>query len=356
MTALQFRKIPLARDALMNEEIRVVLDHVFAETPLTADHTYAAISALMDGRCSEVEIAALLTALRVKGETVDEIVGAARAMRERATRIECTRTGLLDTCGTGGDQLHTFNISTATAIVAAAAGVSVAKHGNRGVSSSSGSSDVLQALGVNVQLAPEQVAACLDEVGIGFCFAPLLHGAMKHAAPVRKQLGFRTIFNLLGPLTNPAGAEHQLLGANSRETAKKLAYALAQLGRKRTLVVCGNDQLDEVSLWGETAVFDVSGDQVTETSWTCDTFGLPGCNVEQLQVDSPEASAAVIRAILSGQSGPARDIVLANTAAALIAAGHADDPQAAVQTAVETIDAGIAETLCQQLVEFTNAS
>ena len=202
----------------MSSAIQAAIDSAVTGNNLTADEMYAAVSELMDGQAAEVQIAALLTALRVKGETVDEIVGAARAMKERVTLIPANKTGLLDTCGTGGDELFTFNISTATAIVAAASGVPVAKHGNRSVSSSSGSADVLEALGVNVQLSPADVGHCIDHLGIGFCFAPLLHGAMKHAAPVRKQLGFRTIFNLLGPLTNPANAEYQLLGADRKST------------------------------------------------------------------------------------------------------------------------------------------
>jgi anthranilate phosphoribosyltransferase len=281
-------------------------------------------------------------------------VGAARARRGRATPIRTRRTGLLDTCGTGGDQLHTFNISTATALVAAAAGVPVAKHGNRSVSSCSGSADVLEALGVNVQLSPERVGACLDEVGIGFCFAPLLHGSMKHAAPVRKQLGFRTIFNLLGPLTNPAGAEYQLVGANCIENAEKLAPALAQLGRRHALVVCGAGALDEVSLWGETLVYEVAGGEVAAHRWTAATFGFPECDVSALRVRSPAESADVIRRILEGAAGPHREIVIVNAAAALIAAGRSEHPRDAAALAAEAIDSGNAAELCRRLVEFTN--
>lgn len=335
----------------MNEQLRKALARVLDGQDVPTDEMHGTVAALMDGQCSEVEIAALLTALRVKGESVDEIVGAARAMQERVTPIAGDCTDLLDTCGTGGDELHTFNISTATALVAAAAGVPVAKHGNRSVSSSSGSADVLEALGINIQLTPDQVARCLKELGIGFCFAPLLHGAMKHAAPVRKQLRFRTIFNLLGPLTNPARACYQLVGTNRRETAKKLANALAQLGRKRALVVCGADQLDEVSLWGTTSVFEVVGPTVSETEWTPETLGLPPARVESLQVKSAAESADVIRKVLSGESGPARDIVLANSAAALMAAERCKDPASGVATAAEAIDSGAAEQLCRRLAE-----
>ena len=339
----------------MPDELQNVLHQAVAGRDATADQMSAAVGAMMDGRAPEAIMAALLTALRMKGEAIEELVGAARAMRERATPIRTRRTGLLDTCGTGGDQLHTFNISTATAMVAASAGIPVAKHGNRSVSSCSGSADVLEALGVNLQLTPERVGACLDEVGIGFCFAPLLHGAMKHAAPVRKQLGFRTIFNLLGPLTNPAGAECQLVGANSPETAEKLARALAQLGRRRALVVCGAGSLDEVSLWGETVVFEVADGAVSGHRWTAAMFGFAECDVSALRVGSAAESAEVIRGVFAGEEqGPRREIVIVNTAAAVIAAGRADQPREAAALAAETIDSGRAESLCRTLVEFTN--
>ncbi|MCX7421185.1 MAG: anthranilate phosphoribosyltransferase [Planctomycetia bacterium] len=313
----------------------------------------AAVAAIMDGQCDEVSIAAFLTALRVKGESVDEIVGAARAMSERAERVPTERKGLLDTCGTGGDELRTLNISTATAIVAAACGVPVAKHGNRSVSSSSGSADVLEALGVNTQLTPAQVGRCIDEVGIGFCFAPVFHGAMRHAVPVRKALRFRTLFNLLGPLTNPAQAEFQLLGASRIAMAEKLAHASSKLGRSRVLVVCGNDQLDEVSLWGETTVFEVVGEQVSRLTWTAATFGFPECSVDQLRVSSSAESAARLKEVFDGVSGPARDIIAANVAAALIAASVETAPRNAAKRANQVITDGKAAELLNKFIEFT---
>ena len=339
----------------MHPAIDTVLNAIFEERLVSRPAAEAAFAALMDGACSEPEIAALLTGLRVAGETIEEIAGAASVMRQRATRIPCQSRGMLDTCGTGGDRLQTFNISTATAFVVAAAGVPVAKHGNRSVSSSSGSADVLEALGVNVQLSPEQVGKCIDTVGIGFCFAPLLHSAMKHVGPVRKALGFRTIFNLLGPLTNPAGAEFQLLGANRRHFAAKLAAALQQLGCRRAFVVCGNDELDEVSLWGETAVFDVSPAGVRECSWTAATFGLPECNVGDLKVQTAAESAARIRSIFGGERGPSRDIVIANAAAALLAAGKSDVPTEAAAQAAQAIDAGVAQGILERLIQATRA-
>jgi len=338
----------------MISEIQSAVNTVLGGRDLSADEMAAAVSAIMQGDAGDVAIAALLTALRMKGEAVSELVGAARAMRRHATPITCQCSGLLDTCGTGGDGLRTFNISTATALAAAAAGVPVAKHGNRSVSSSSGSADVLESLGVNIKLTPEQVAHCIKEVGIGFCFAPLVHGAMKYAAPVRKELGFRTIFNLLGPLTNPADAEFQLLGANRVEIARKLASALAELGRRRAVVVCGNDELDEVSLWGETAVFVVSEGRVVEETWTAESFHLATCRPQDLVVESSAQSAQVIREIFAGESGPARDIVLANTAAALIAAERAQTPAEGTLLAAKTIDSGSAAKLCKHLIAATN--
>lgn len=333
----------------MHSALEPVLNSIFEEQPVTRSVIETAFGAIMDGQCSEVEVASLLTALRAAGETVDQIAGVASVMRQRATRIPTTRTGLLDTCGTGGDKLHTFNISTATAFVVAAAGVPVAKHGNRGVSSSSGSADVLEALGVNVQLTPEQVGRCIERVGIGFCFAQLLHSAMKHVGPVRKQLGFRTIFNLLGPLTNPAGAEFQLLGANRRHFAAMLAAALHQLGIRRAFVVCGNNELDEVSLWGETAVFDVSSTGVAESVWTASTFGLSECRVDDLRVNGSAESANRIRRLLTGERGPARDIVVANAAAALVVSGHASSPLEGAALAAQAIDSGRAQQKLEHL-------
>lgn len=341
----------------MHPAISQAMEQIFRGESVSRQQTEGAFGALMDGECQDVEIAALLTGLRVRsgGEAVDEIAGAASMMRERATRIPCEATGTLDTCGTGGDGLHTFNISTATALVAAACGVPVAKHGNRSVSSSSGSADVLESLGVNLQLSPEQVGQCIDEVGIGFCFAPLLHSAMKHVVPVRKTLGFRTIFNLLGPLTNPAGAEFQLLGANRVSFAEKLATALSELGCSRALVVCGNDELDEISLWGTTAVFEVTTGSVARHEWSASDFGVPECSAADLTVSSADESAAVIRSILENESGPARDIVLANVGAALVAAGRASSPSEGVETAAANVADGKAAAILQRLAEFTQS-
>ena len=338
----------------MIEELKVAVTELLEGRHLPADAMKLAVSCLMDGRSSEAETAAFLTALRCRGESVGELVGAASAMRERATPIRCQATGLLDTCGTGGDLLHTFNISTAAALVAAAAGQPVAKHGNRSATTTTGSADVLEALGVNIQLSAEQVGQCIDEVGIGFCFAPLLHGAMKHVAPVRKQLGFRTIFNLLGPLTNPARATFQVIGTTRTAVAESMAQALHLLGTQRALVVCGNNELDEVSLWGDTAVFVVSRAGVTQETWNAAKLGLPECRVESLRVQSAAESADVIKRIFSGELGPARDILVANAAAALFAANRTSTIEAAVQIAQATIDSGAVKQLCEKLISWTN--
>ncbi len=338
----------------MQPEIQNVVEEALAGRPIDGDRLRSAFLTVMDGRCSPVEIAALLTALAAKGETADEVAGAAQAMRDRAARIHTHRTGLLDTCGTGGDRLHTFNISTAAALVVAAAGVPVAKHGNRGASSSSGSADVLEALGVNVSLTPEQVGRCIDDIGIGFCFARVVHTAMRHVAPVRSELAFRTIFNLLGPLTNPAGAEYQLIGASRNAIAEKLAHALARLGTSRALVVCGNDRLDEVALWGQTAVFDVRDGTVRRETWTAATCGLPECEVSALQVNGPRESAEVIRSILhTRRRGPQRDIVVANAAAALVAAGRAATPAEGASLAASVIDSHAAAATLEKLARWT---
>ncbi len=314
-----------------------------------------AIGVIMDGAAGEIEIASLLTALAARGETADELATVAGAMRQRMTRIPTTRQGLVDTCGTGGDGLHTFNISTATAIVVASAGVPVAKHGNRSVSSSSGSADVLEQLGVNINLTPEQVGRCLDEVGIGFCFARLLHSAMKHVAPVRAALGFRTIFNLVGPLTNPAEAGHQLLGANSIATAEKIAEALAQLGTKKSFVVCGANQIDEVALWNVTSAFEVKGNHVEHLCWNPSDFGLKECTPDELRVSSSAESADVIRNILDGAKGAARNIVVANAAAAFLVGGKVSTLHVGVDLAAMLLDKGLAKAKLEELANWTTA-
>lgn len=339
----------------MHDILKPALEALLQRRDLSDTECRDAIGAIMDGLCDPVDIAAFLTAMAAKGSVTAELVGAATAMRERATSISSHRRPLLDTCGTGGDQLHTFNISTAAALVAASCGMAVAKHGNRGVSSSSGSADVLEALGVNISLSAHDAGQCLDQVGLAFCFAPLIHGAMKYAAPVRRQLGFPTIFNLLGPLTNPAAAEFQLLGASSISRAELLANALSRLKIERAFVVCGNNELDEVSLWGTTTVFDVRADSVSRLEWTAADFGLSPCDVGSLRVKSAAESAKVLQNVLKGTTGPASDMVVANTAAALVVSGRADNLRAGVAVAVDAIQSGQSFALLEALIQKTRS-
>lgn len=319
------------------------------------DEMRAVIDLMMQGRCTEEEIALLLTGLAAKGETVDEVAGAAAALRQHMTPIRTSRTGVADTCGTGGGGSSTFNVSTTAAIVAAAAGVPVAKHGNRSVTSRSGSADVLAALGVNLEASREQVEACLNELGLCFCFAPLAHPAMRHVAPVRKKLGIRTIFNVLGPLANPAGASFQLLGAGRQELQTLLAHAMQRLGTERTLVVHGEDGLGDVTCSGATYVTSVTPQNIEKWTWTPADFGLESSSTEALNIGTPEDSAALISRVLSGEPGPPRDIVVLNAAATLLCAGAAGHPKSAAELAAETIDSGAAAGLLARLAERTHA-
>lgn len=315
----------------------------------------AAMDLMMEGASTDEEIALLLTGLAAKGETVDEVAGAAASMRSHMTAIRTSRVGVLDTCGTGGGGSQTFNISTTAAIVAAAAGVPVAKHGNRSVTSRSGSADVLAALGVNLDATREQVEACLEELGLCFCFAPLAHPSMRHVAPVRKKLGIRTVFNLLGPLANPAGAQFQLLGAGLANQQDLLAQAIGRLGTKRTLVVHGADGMGDVSCGTTTRVLSVTPEGIAELEWSPADFGLEMSPVEALEIGTPEESAALVRRLLAGEAGPPRDVVVLNAAAGLIAAGKTDDLKAAAELAVEAIDSGAASELLERLGERSHA-
>lgn len=323
---------------------------------LNMDEMATVVDAIMQGQLEEDVIGEFLLALRSKGETVEEIAGAARAMRRHMTPIRTCRTDLLDTCGTGGDGSQTFNISTAAALVTAACGVPVAKHGNRGMTSRSGSADVLAVLGVNIEADVATVELCLDQVGIGFCFAPQLHPSMRYVGPVRKRLGVPTIFNLLGPLCNPASAPYQLLGVGRPESRSRLAAALRLLGATRAAVVSGDDGLDEVTLAGATNVSEVTPEGIRELIWTPESFGIARGDLEALKVDGPQASAAMIHAVLDGQPGPARDIVLLNSAAALWIAGQDPSLEVCCQRAAYAIDQGDARQVLQALAETSHRS
>ncbi|TWT77804.1 Anthranilate phosphoribosyltransferase [Posidoniimonas polymericola] len=330
------------------------LGQVSAGGDLTRDQMAAAIDHIMQGGCTDEQIALLLTALAHKGETVDEVAGAATAMRRHMRPIRTERTGLVDTCGTGGGGSQTFNVSTTAAIVAAAAGAPVAKHGNRSITSRSGSADVLAELGVNIEASVEQVERCLDELGLCFCFAPLMHPAMKHVGAVRKRLGIRTIFNVLGPLANPAGAEHQLLGAGLPHLRPLLAGAIQKLGAKRTLVVSGRDGLGDVTITGVTDVTDVTPDGIVEYEWTPADFGVEPGPLDELLIETPAQSAERIREVLAGNSGASRGIVVLNAAAALIIAGIAEGPREGATKAAEAIDSGAASGLLARLGELSH--
>jgi anthranilate phosphoribosyltransferase len=307
---------------------------------LPAEQMAGLMRDMIAGRLVESESAALLTALRMKGETPEEIAAAAGVLREHMIRLETGRPDVLDTCGTGGDNTGTFNISTATALVTAACGVPVVKHGNRAVSSRSGSADVLTELGVSLDGEPAWARRCLDEAGLAFCFAPHFHPAFGNLGALRRRLRIRTLLNCLGPLANPAGAAYQLLGVGRRELLDPLAGALARLGTRKAILVWSTDGLDEVSLSATTLVREVKGNTVRSTEWNADHFGLEPCQLSELLADGAQESAAMIRAILGGADGPPRRIVLANTAAALLASERVSDLREGVARAVEAIDSG----------------
>ena len=336
--------------------VREALHKVVRRENLTETEAVTVMGEILAGESSPALIGSLLTALVMKGETTDEIVGFARAMRSAALAIPCKtpRSSLVDTCGTGGDGARTFNISTVSAFVVAGAGVSVAKHGNRSISSRCGSADVLEAAGVNVALTPERMARSIDEVGIGFLFAPTIHTAMKHAGPVRAELKMRTVFNLLGPLTNPAGAEAQVVGVFDGSRVPQIAESLVRLGVSRAFVVHGRDGLDEITTTGRTRLAEVCGGEVNECEVGPEEFGLQLASNQDLAGGDRDENAAILKAILAGSRGPQRDIVLANAAAALVASGAAAGFAQGTRLAAESIDSGKARGKLDELVRFTN--
>lgn len=325
------------------------LHRVAAGASLNASEAEEAMNSILAGEASTAQIAAFLVALKMKGETADELVGFARAMRGRANRVVVDLDGqpLVDTCGTGGDALGTFSVSTIVAFVLAGAGVHVAKHGNRGVSSKTGSADMMEALGVRIGASPEESARAIRQARVAFLFAPAIHPAMKHAQPARAELKMRTAFNLLGPLTNPAGATHQLIGAPSPEAAALMAEALARLGTKRSLIVHGRDGMDEITTTSETDVWEVTAG-VRRLTLSPEDFGVPRASLNDLRVES----LAAANAVLAGERGPARDLVLVNAAAALVTAGRAEDWKAGVAIAEQSIDSGAARAALEALRAF----
>ena len=319
------------------------------------DEMLSLMRQIMNGELTPIQIAGIITGLRVKKETVGEIAAAAQVMREFATRVPVQNDAhLVDTCGTGGDAAHTFNISTTAAFVAAAAGARVAKHGGRSVSSTSGSADVLEALGVNLNLTPGQVGESIDGIGIGFMFAPNFHGAMKHAAPVRRELGVRTLFNILGPLTNPAGAPHQLLGVFHPDLVGILVRVLQRLGSRHVMVVHGTDGMDEITLSGDTLIGESRDGEVTEYTVHPREFGLETCGSEALKVWDAAQARDMLLSVLDDLPGPARDIVLLNAGAAIYVANRAATLGEGIEQARAAIRSGAARDKLQQLVAFSN--
>jgi len=348
--------------------IKKAIARVVERQDLTESEMIEVMDQIMSGEATPAQVAAFITALRMKGETVDEITGAARVMRDRVTPIRVGRDvidmdredinldleTILDTCGTGGSGTNTFNISTTVAFVVSACGVKVAKHGNRSVSSSCGSADVLEALGVNLGVTPETVEKCINQLGIGFLFAPALHGAMKHAIGPRREIGIRTIFNILGPLTNPAGAGCQVLGVYRDDLVERLAHVLKKLGCRRGFVVHGRDGMDEITLTAETIIAEVTPDAVAVKTFAPEELGLSRCAMADLRGGDAAGNAAIVSSVLAGGKGPQRDIVLLNAAFGLVASGKADNPQEGLGMAAGAIDSGRAMRQLEKLIAMTN--
>ncbi|MGA9405869.1 MAG: anthranilate phosphoribosyltransferase [Bacteroidota bacterium] len=321
---------------------------------LSRQEAYDTMTEIMSGNASEPLIASFLTALRMKGEVAAEIAGCAQAMREKSTKIETKHAGVIDTCGTGGDSLGTFNISTAAAIVASGAGVVVAKHGNRAISSRCGSADVLKALGVNIEIPKEKVEQCLDQIGIAFLFAPMMHGAMKYAAPVRRELGIRTVFNVLGPLTNPAGARRQVLGVFNGQLTELLARVLLDLGTERAMVVHGGGGLDEISTLGKTLISEIKDGTISSYEFHHSSVGIPSGTLTEIAGGDAELNARIIRNILDGKKSAQRNIAVLNAGAAIYISGKAATFLDGIKIAEESIDSHKARTKLQELIASTN--
>ena len=335
-------------------DMQSAIKAVTEKRDLSVNEMQAVMRTIMSGDATQAQIGGFLIGLRMKGETVDEIAAAAGVMRELASRVELDVSPLVDTCGTGGDGASTFNISTASAFVVAAAGGYVAKHGNRSISSKSGSADVLEAAGVKLDLSSEQVAACVKEVGVGFMFAPLHHGAMKHAIGPRREMGVRTVFNVLGPLTNPAGAANQVLGVFSQQLVEPMAHVLNKLGSRHVLVVHAEDGMDEVSIQGKTHVAELKDGKVTTFTVSPEDFGIAQGDVASLAVEGAEESLEVIKGVLGDKAGAAKDIVVLNAGAAIYAAGLVGSWQEGVDKAQAVISDGSAMDKFNHFVTFTN--
>jgi anthranilate phosphoribosyltransferase len=334
--------------------IREIIRKLTERRDLTTDEATQAMNEVMSGEATPAQIAAFIIALRMKGETSEEITGCARVMREKATRVDAGTAVAVDTCGTGGDARNTFNISTAAALVAAGAGVTVAKHGNRAVSSNSGSADVLKALGVNIEAPTDRVEKCLQQARIGFLFAPLLHGAMKHAIGPRREIGVRTVFNVLGPLTNPAGARRQLVGVYDASLPPVIATVLRNLGSERCMVVHGDDGLDEITTTGKTLVAELKDGDISTYHLTPEELGLSRAKLADLTVRTIEEAADAVRSVIGGAKGPKRDVVLLNAGAAIMVSGQASDLKSGIAKAAASVDSGAGAKALEDLVRITN--
>ena len=334
--------------------IKEAIAKVVAKTNLTEAEAEAVMREIMQGEATDAQIASYITALRMKGETVEEITGCARVMREKAVPIKLNAKYQVDTCGTGGDMAHTFNISTTAAFVVAGAGVTVAKHGNRSISSKSGSADVLQALGVNIEIPSHRVEECMNEVGIGFMFAPMMHQSMKYAIGPRREVGIRTIFNVLGPLTNPAKVTSQIMGVYAADLTSSLAQALGNLGARHAFVVHGMDGLDEITITDKTKVSEFKDGKVKDYFIHPKDFGISAGKANDLKGGDAKDNAVITVEVLKGEKGPRRDIVLLNSAAGLVASGKAVDFTEGIKVAAESIDSGSAMKKLEQLKAFTN--
>ncbi|RAK11896.1 anthranilate phosphoribosyltransferase [Halanaerobium saccharolyticum] len=332
------------------------LDKVVSGKDLTLAEMEEAMSMVMEGKTTDSQLAGFLVGLRMKGETIDEITGAASVMRNKAAEVKTEARNLIDSCGTGGDEKGTFNISTTTALVMAAGGLNVAKHGNRSVSSKSGSADLLEALGVKIDLSPEAAGKCLDQIGISFLFAPHFHQAMKYAIGPRKELGLRTIFNILGPLTNPAKADYQVLGVYKEELVMPLAYVLKNLGLKSAMVVHGAGGVDELSLVGENKTAYLKDGEVKEYNFSAEDAGLESAPLESILGGVPEENKQITLDILKGKKGPKRDVILLNSAAAFLVENRVDSLQEGVKMAAELIDSGKAMQKLEELIQCSNSS
>ena len=336
-------------------DIQTAINNVINHIDLNREDMHSVMQTIMQGNATSAQIGGLLVALRIKGETVDEITAAAEVMRELVTKVDVDKTNLIDTCGTGGDSSNTFNISTTSAFVVAASGARVAKHGNRSVSSKSGSADVLEAAGINIELNAEQVASCIENVGIGFMFAPMHHSAMKHAIGPRRELGVRTLFNVLGPLTNPAAAPNQLIGVFSKEWLNPLAETLKQLGSNHVLVVHSEDGMDEISVSAETLIAELKNGKIKNYKISPDSFGISKYNIEELSVKNTNESLTMMKSVLDNNDNAAKAIVSINAGAAIYAAGISDSIKDGIDKALDVIESGAARNKLEMLIQYSQS-